>query len=159
MRRSNAILLHGRRIVELIAVTISIQICYDKLNIIAQHANTFLFTMSRRLIYNFGTFPAHLRLQRPVSCTAHQRADKTSKIVLHKQVYNVYGIAPRAETAPLRGGWNFSAAARHNITHYAHEQYINTQQDDDAGPKSATASDNCNSRLATRRSPPQAHTV
>ena len=41
--------------------------------------------MSISLIYNFSfrTFPAHLRLWRPVSCTAHQRADKTSKIAFY----------------------------------------------------------------------------
>ena len=40
----------------------------------------------------------------PSSAPPIRRVAKNDKFVLCKRVYNVYGIAPRAETAPLRGG-------------------------------------------------------
>ena len=80
VRRANAILLHGRRIVELNAFTNSAEAeDNDKLNIIVQQANTFLITVSISLIiYNFISFLAHLCLRRTVFCTTHQEGCKKS---------------------------------------------------------------------------------
>ena len=87
--------------------------------------------MSRRSIYNFIAFHLHLRLQRTVSCTAHQRADKTSKNRSSQTGVQClrYCLPRRNSTSPRRMEYmrgDLSAAACHNITYYAHEQYKHT---------------------------------
>ena len=56
MRRADAILLHGRRIVELNDYIIDTQIDNVKPKISTQQASTFLITMSISLIYDFMSF-------------------------------------------------------------------------------------------------------